>query len=82
MNTLLKTTNFTFDQGRFYNEVESNASRQVAVIGSEVAAKIFPRGDALDKTIKIGGANFKIVGVLSEQGSIILGNEKSTGTKT
>jgi len=69
----VKTTNFTFDQGRFYNEVESNASRQVAVIGSEVAVKLFPRGDALDKTIKIGGANFKIVGVLSEQGSFILG---------
>ncbi len=69
----VKTTNFTFDQGRFYNEIESNASRQVAVIGSEVAKKLFPRGDALDKTIKIGGSNFKIVGVLAEQGSFILG---------
>ena len=69
----VKTTNFTFNQGRFYNEVESNASRQVAVIGSEVATKLFPRGDALDKTIKIGGANFKVVGILAEQGSFILG---------
>ena len=69
----VKTTNFTFEQGRFYNEVESNASRQVAVIGSEIAAKLFPRGDALDKSIKIGNANFKIVGVLAEQGSFILG---------
>jgi putative ABC transport system permease protein len=69
----VKTTNFTFEYGRFYNEVESDASRQVAVVGSEVAKKLFPRGDALDKTIKIGGANFKIVGVLSEQGSFILG---------
>ncbi|MCJ7553245.1 MAG: ABC transporter permease, partial [Ignavibacteriaceae bacterium] len=33
----------------------------------------FPRGDALDKTIKIGAANFKVVGVLSEQGSFLLG---------
>jgi putative ABC transport system permease protein len=69
----VKTTNFTFDQGRFYSEVESNASRQVAVIGSEIAKNLFPRGDALDKTIKVGGANYKIVGVLSEQGSFILG---------
>jgi putative ABC transport system permease protein len=69
----VKTTNFTFDQGRFYNDVESNASRQVAVIGSEVSKKLFPRGDALDKNIKIGGSNFKIVGILAEQGSIILG---------
>ena len=69
----VKTTNFTFDQGRFYNEVESDASRQVAVIGSEISKKLFPRGDAIDKVIKIGGANFKIVGILAEQGSFILG---------
>ncbi|MCU0364750.1 MAG: ABC transporter permease [Ignavibacteriaceae bacterium] len=69
----VKTTNFTFDQGRFYNEVESNASRQVAVIGSEIATKLFPRGDALDKIIKIGNANYKVVGILAEQGSFILG---------
>lgn len=69
----VKTTNFTFDQGRFYSEVESNSSRQAAVIGSEIAKKLFPRGDALDKTIKIGAANFKVVGVLSEQGSFLLG---------
>lgn len=69
----VKTTNFTFNQGRFYNEVESKSARQVAVIGSEIASKLFPRGDALDKTIKVGGSNFKIVGVLAEQGSFILG---------
>jgi len=69
----VKTTNFTFDQGRFYNDVESKSARQVAVIGSEINKNLFPRGDALDKTIKIGGSNFKIVGVLAEQGSFILG---------
>ena len=69
----VKTTNFTFASGRFYSDIESNASRQVAVIGSEIAKSLFPRGDAMDKTIKIGGANFKVVGVLAEQGSVILG---------
>lgn len=69
----VQTTNFTFSQGRFYSEVESNASRQVAVIGSEIAKKLFPKENALDKTIKIGAANFKVVGVLSEQGSFLLG---------
>jgi putative ABC transport system permease protein len=69
----VKTTNFSFDQGRFYSEIEGNASRNVAVIGSEISEKLFPRGDALDKTIKIGGTNFKIVGVLAEQGSVVLG---------
>jgi putative ABC transport system permease protein len=69
----VKTTNFDFDLGRFYSEVESNGSRNVAVLGSEISNKLFPRGDALDKTIKIGPANFKVVGVLTEQGSTLLG---------
>ena len=70
----VKTTNFTFDMGRFYSEIESKSSRNVAVIGSEIAKNLFPRGDALDKTIKIGGVNFHVVGILSEQGSWLLGS--------
>lgn len=69
----VKTTNFTFDQGRFYSEIESNSSRLVAVIGSEINKKLFPRNDAIDKTIKIGGISYKVVGVLAEQGSTMLG---------
>lgn len=69
----VKTTNFTFSEGRFYSEVESNSSRQVAVIGSEIAKKLFPNLSPLDKTIKIGGENYRVVGVLAEQGSFILG---------
>jgi len=70
----VKTTNFTFNMGRFYSDIESKSSRNVAVIGSELSKNLFPRGDALDKIIKVGGVNFKIVGVLAEQGSFILGS--------
>lgn len=70
----LKTTNFTFDMGRFYSEIESKSSRNAAVLGSEIAKNLFPRGDAMDKTIKVGGVNYKIVGVLKEQGSFLLGS--------
>ena len=69
----VKTTNFTFDQGRFYSEIESNSSRQVAILGSEIATELFPRGDAIDKTVKVGSKNFKVIGVLVEQGSFMLG---------
>ena len=70
----VNTTNFTFEMGRFYSDIESKSSRYVAVVGSEIAKNLFPRGDALDKTIKIGGINFQVVGVLSEQGSFLLGS--------
>jgi putative ABC transport system permease protein len=68
----IKTTNFTFDVGRFFSETESKSSRNVAVLGSDVASTLFPRGDALDKEIKIGNEIFKVVGVLAKQGSFLL----------
>ncbi|MCE1188511.1 MAG: ABC transporter permease [Ignavibacteria bacterium] len=70
----VKTTNFTFDEGRFYNEIESKGSRYVAVVGSEVAKKLFTHGSGLDKYIKIGGVEFRVCGILTEQGSFILGS--------
>lgn len=70
----IETTNFTFQYGRFYTPTEAKSSRYVIVLGSEVANKLFPRGDALDKTVKVGGYNFKVIGVLEEQGSFMLGS--------
>ena len=70
----VKTTNFTFEMGRWYSAIESKSSRQVIVLGSEVAKNLFPLGDALDKTVKVGRYDYKVVGVLKEQGSFILGS--------
>ncbi len=69
----IKTTNFTFEMGRWYSDVESKGARQVIVLGSEVAKNLFPLGDALDKSVKVGKENYEVVGVLKEQGSFILG---------
>ncbi len=70
----VKTTNFTFQLGRFYSDVEGKSSRQVVVLGSEVAKNLFPMGNSLDKVIKIGQASYKVIGVLAEQGSFMLGD--------
>ena len=68
------TTNFTFELGRFFSQTEGKSARDVVVLGSEVAKNLFPRGNGLDKIIKIGNHNFKVIGVLDEQGSFILGS--------
>ena len=70
----INTTNLNFNGGRFFNELESAGGRQVVVLGSEVAKKLFPRGDALDQDVKIKGHTFKVIGVLAEQGSWVMGN--------
>jgi len=69
----IKTTNYAFSEGRFFTEIESKSSRYVVVIGSEIAENLFPRESASEKYIKIGGFEFKVVGVLEKQGSYMLG---------
>jgi putative ABC transport system permease protein len=70
----ISTTNLTFNEGRFFNELESNGARQVCVIGFEVAKNLFPRGNAINQDIRIRGQKFRVIGVLSEQGSWVMGN--------
>ncbi len=70
----VKTTNFTFDQGRFFTDEESKSARNVVILGSDIATKLFPHGNVLGKEIKLGNEPFKVIGVLTEQGSFILGN--------
>lgn len=70
----IKTTNLTFKEGRFFNELESNSGRNVVVLGSEIAKNLFPNGYAVGEYVRIKGHKFKVVGILDEQGSWVMGN--------
>lgn len=70
----IETTNLDFEAGRFFTELESNASRNVAVIGSAIADILFEEGQGVGYEIEIGNKKFKVVGVLAEQGSHVMGN--------
>ncbi len=72
----LKTTNFTFAVGRFFNELESKGGRNVVVLGFEIAKQLFPQGVeyAIGSKIKLGGRKMRVVGVLDKQGSWVMGD--------
>lgn len=70
----IRTTNFNFSAGRFFTALESSGARNVAVLGSEVAAHLFARQSPLGEEIKIDNIPFRVVGVLDKQGSNMLGN--------
>jgi len=70
----ISTTNLDFEEGRFFTEIESNGSRNVLIIGSEINDILFPDGNGLNKIVKIGGKKYKVIGVLTKQGSHVLGN--------
>jgi putative ABC transport system permease protein len=58
---------WTFTQGRFFNDGESDRGDQVIVLGSVVYGKLFPDGktDPTGATVTIWNQPFKVVGVLS-----------------
>jgi len=54
--------------GRFFTEMEINASRNVAIIGVKIASTLFPGGNVLGKELKIKGSKFTVIGVFEEEG--------------
>jgi putative ABC transport system permease protein len=57
--------------GRFFSEGEQRAAATVAVIGSEVADKLFGARPAIGKTLRVAGAEFTVVGVNEPIGSLL-----------
>lgn len=67
------------EEGRFFNEVESNNGAMVVVVGYEIANKLF--GDsqkAIGKSVRIFGRKFVIIGVLKKEGASAFGGSKDT----
>jgi putative ABC transport system permease protein len=60
----LKLTNQHVEEGRFFSDADLYYLVNVVVIGSEISEKLFPYGDPIDQTIRIGQNHFyRIVGV-------------------
>jgi putative ABC transport system permease protein len=69
-------TAFNFDvaAGRNLGPDDVEYGRPICVLGSDVAAKIFPDEDPLGKLVRINSQNYTIVGVLAPKGSSFGGN--------
>lgn len=66
-----RMTRSDMEEGRFFNEIETQAARNVAVIGHDIADALFPAGGAVGQNIRVGGRIFQVVGVASKQGSFL-----------
>jgi putative ABC transport system permease protein len=56
--------------GRFFTAEESDGGRPVCVIGAVVAEKLFPTGDPVGQSVRIGGAPYLILGVYEKAGGL------------
>ncbi len=64
----IDTSTIKMAGGRFLAPLEGDGAGQVAVIGSEVAERLFKRGDPLGARISVGPQRFTVIGVLVPQG--------------
>jgi putative ABC transport system permease protein len=65
---IIDTWNLDIDRGRYFSESEMRSGSPVAVIGVEIAEKLFPGTSPIGKTIKIQGHKFKVIGVFVKKG--------------
>ena len=66
--TYLTIRNFTIAQGRMFSDDDAASWRRVCVLGTVTAVKLFGESDPIGQTVKIGGINFRVIGILASKG--------------
>jgi putative ABC transport system permease protein len=60
-----------FNEGRFFNEVETKTAANVCLLGYDVADALFPSESPIGKELQISGQQFRVLGVGARQGSFL-----------
>ncbi|MBE9046159.1 ABC transporter permease [Pleurocapsales cyanobacterium LEGE 10410] len=74
----LTVRSFEIDRGRFFSDVDLKRNQRVAVLGSEIADKLFPQQNPLGEKIRVKNINLEVVGVLEAKGSFLGNNQDRT----
>ncbi|HMA19778.1 MAG TPA: ABC transporter permease [Gemmatimonadaceae bacterium] len=62
---------YTFASGRPLSDIDVNQRRAVAVIGADVADKLYEHVDPVGKDLRVLGNHFTIVGVIAKKGRVL-----------
>jgi putative ABC transport system permease protein len=62
--------NYVVAHGTFIADSDYRAKSRVAVLGSEVAKTLFGEMDPVGQSIRIGGRQFQVIGVLQSRGTV------------
>jgi putative ABC transport system permease protein len=60
-----------FNEGRFFNELETKGAANVCLLGYDVADALFPSESPIGKEVQISGQLFRVLGVGARQGSFL-----------
>lgn len=61
--------------GRFFTSTENESRDEVCVIGTSVAEQFFPFLSPVERTLTIGGREFRVIGVLEKREQLFGGGE-------
>ncbi len=64
---------WTVQEGRGLSPLDERRGLKVAVIGPDIADKLFPAGSPLGKEIRVGPFRFQVVGVFQRRGGLLGG---------
>lgn len=62
---------YTFERGQPITDVDVAERRMVAVIGADIAEKLFENTDPIGQNIRIMGAQFTVEGVIAKKGRVL-----------
>lgn len=74
----LEVRSFEVAQGRFFNDGDLRAARNVTVIGPDLLDKLLPRGSAIGRQLRIRDQSFEVIGVLVPKGAVFGSNQDKT----
>ncbi|NDD65208.1 MAG: FtsX-like permease family protein [Acidobacteria bacterium] len=70
-SNISELTTVRLDRGRFLTEFDDQYRRAVCIIGRDVDEYLFPDTEAVGKSVRLGGADYEVVGVAAPLGSSI-----------
>jgi putative ABC transport system permease protein len=59
---------FEIDKGRYFSPFEASSGKNVAILGAELARRLFDKVEPVGKTITIAGFKTTVIGVLKKEG--------------
>ena len=71
----LTVRSFSVTSGRFFTEIALKRNQRVAILGPEIADKLFPQQDPVGQQIRIKDISFEVIGIMEAKGTFLGTNQ-------
>lgn len=71
----ITTNNWIVKDGRSFTQSEYESAKRVAILGGNLAKKLFPKASPLGREIRVEGQRLTVIGVFETKGGTLGGNQ-------